>query len=595
MFLPPVLQPVAAAGPITPAVQRIGESPFSVVRGVRGSYVAERLAGVIDSWDRLQDCVWLRAGDARPVELAQSLAAACRHRWSPQDVAASGPGARLGEDIQRAPEGAVIVLDLGGRLTPAVTRLVRSIRPAVVDRGVSVVVVAESWFQPMTGRRPDWAVPTSDLIDREALEGCALELNRSRLFRYTGRRTAVLHDVVAAAQLWSQDAVSEALDSSHGLGSFLDRLTAVLVRQLTPDQRSALHVALTTGYWHPQLGARPVPAHELRPWLVPLEQQWGWLRPIWVRPLRAELARPTGLGSSAAGFGSSAAGAGAARDRAGPDRPAPTKTLPATVTTTHQTVLEARLLGPLEVRVDGSPVHSWSGQRGTSVLRYLLSRRGYACSRDELLEEFWPNVALGAARNRLQVAVSGLRRAFLDVTGLNVVEYADGRYRVNPTLRVELDIESFEALVRAGNAAERAGAREGARRAYRQAVALYRGDFAADAPFEQWTLLPRESMRLQLVDALDRLSRMEFDDRSFDDCIATAHRMLDIDPCREDAHRLLMRCYAGQGRVYLALRQYTFCARVLRATVDVDPAADTTRLYHAIRLSSERQPAGSAR
>src|SRR5215471_19887468 len=82
MFLPPGLRPLAAVGPVNAAVRRIGEAPFSVVRGPRGSYVAERLAGVIDSWERLQDCVWLRARDRRPAELTQSLAAACRHRWS---------------------------------------------------------------------------------------------------------------------------------------------------------------------------------------------------------------------------------------------------------------------------------------------------------------------------------------------------------------------------------------------------------------------------------------------------------------------------------------------------------------------------------
>ena len=83
MYLPPVLRPLAAAGPVDPAVQRIAEAPFSVVRGVPGSYVAERLAGVIEGWERLGDCVWLRVADPRPGPLAQAVAAACRHRWSP--------------------------------------------------------------------------------------------------------------------------------------------------------------------------------------------------------------------------------------------------------------------------------------------------------------------------------------------------------------------------------------------------------------------------------------------------------------------------------------------------------------------------------
>ena len=147
-------------------------------------------------------------------------------------------------------------------------------------------------------------------------------------------------------------------------------------------------------------------------------------------------------------------------------------------------------------------------------------------------------------------------------------------------------MELFERGLRTAGDAERSGDRTAARTAYRAAAALYRGDFAADTPFEQWTLLPRESLRIKLVDALDRLSRLELADDLIDDCIATAHRMLGADPCREDAHRLLMRCYAAQGRIYQALRQYEFCSRVLAVTVDAAPAPDTTRLYQAIRSSS---------
>ena len=162
MYLPPVLRPLAAGGSITPAVQRIAETPFSVVRGVPGSYAAERLAGVVDSWQRWNDCVWLRAHDIRPTELAQSLAAACKHRWSPAEPAPRTkplPVPRLSEELQGAPEGAVIVLELGTRVTPRVTRLVKAMRPAITSRGLRMVVVAESRLHPPVARGPDRVVP----------------------------------------------------------------------------------------------------------------------------------------------------------------------------------------------------------------------------------------------------------------------------------------------------------------------------------------------------------------------------------------------------------------------------------------------------
>ena len=584
MYLPPVLRPVARGGVFPPSLQRMEEAPFSVVRGVPGSYVAERLAGVLDGWQRLGDCVWLRCDGGRPDELARSLAAACQHRWAPGAGARAGsplPGSRtpLGEVIEQAPEGAVVVIELGGPVTWGVARLLATIRPAITSRRVRVVVVAESRLHPPVGHRADRWVEARDLLDRRALAEHSSSPNHVRLVRCAGRRAAVLGDVLAAAQLWSPDAVEQAIQGSVDARSLLRRVTRALVAELHPDQRSALDVAAATGYWHPGMGTSAVWSEQLRPWVVPLEQQWGWVRPVWAASLRRELARSTVSEQAAPG------------PRPHQRSPYVSAGWAAAWTTTSNGLVEARLLGPLEVRVDGSPVTSWNGQRGASVLRYLLSRRQHACSRDELLEEFWPDVPVAAARNRLQVAVSGVRRAFLDVTALNVVEYAEGGYRINPTLGLDVDTESFVRAVHAGAAAERARDPGAARTAYREATALYRGDFAADVPFEQWTLLPRESLRLQLIDALDRLSRIELAERRIDDCVATAHRMLDLDPCREDAHRLLMRCYAMQGRHYQALRQYDFCQRILRAAVDASPAGDTTALYHAIRTGTTAQPA----
>jgi len=243
------------------------------------------------------------------------------------------------------------------------------------------------------------------------------------------------------------------------------------------------------------------------------------------------------------------------------------------------------MLGVFEVRVDGIEV-ALSPGRGASVLRYLLSRPGHTASRDELLEEFWPDVEPAVARNRLQVAVSGVRRALREVTPEPLLEYRNGSYRISPQVRVDVDTEDFEKALAAARAAEQQHDTASAMTSYRRGVGLYRGDFAADGPYEQWTLLPRESLRLRYVDALDRMSGMQLSAGRVDECIATAHRMLDVDPCREDAHRLLMRCYAGQGRAHQALRQFELCRRVLGTTLEVAPSSETIGLREAIRRGS---------
>jgi len=585
VYLPSVMRPLPTATRLTnPNVQRIAEAPFSVVRGPPGSYVAEWLAAAIEGWDRWQGCVWLRAGSTPLGALAGSLASACVHRWV--DVGdherrrEADPNAWLDATMNLSPAGAVIVLELEGRVTSGFAALMQRVRPAACDRGVSVVAVTESHLPVLVPRGSHCVVSAADLRDPNVMEPAAglPSRCRDRLLGLADRRAAVLHDVLEATRVWPAEAIVDALGVSRRSRSVLDRLTANLLDLCSPGQQEALEVAVANGYWHPQLATHGVLASELRPWVVPLEHQWGWLRPIWGRPLQRHL-------TGRAGHRRRLHLADGITVQRRPATPAA-----AGHGTALRGIVEARLLGAFELRVDGLAVTSWTGQRGTSVLRYLLSRRRHACSRDELLEEFWPDVTPAAARNRLQVAVSGLRRVLGEVTNLHVIEYADGGYRINPELRVSVDAERFEEALSRARDAERSGDPDGALVAYGEAIGLYRGDFASDAPYEQWTLLPRESLRITYVDALDRVSCIQLGMGRLDDCIATGHRMLDVDPCREDAHCLLMRCYAQQGRIYQAVRQYELCCRVLQATLGTGPAAQTMQVYRAIREGSALKP-----
>jgi DNA-binding SARP family transcriptional activator len=62
------------------------------------------------------------------------------------------------------------------------------------------------------------------------------------------------------------------------------------------------------------------------------------------------------------------------------------------------------------------------------------------------------------------------------------------------------------------------------------------------------------------------------------------------DPCREDVHRLIMRCQARFGRTSEALRQYERCRRALRETLGLEPSAPTQALARALREGRQRLP-----
>ena len=169
-------------------------------------------------------------------------------------------------------------------------------------------------------------------------------------------------------------------------------------------------------------------------------------------------------------------------------------------------LLTVHLLGQLKVRLDDVPVDDWPSGRGRSLFKYLVTHRDPWPRRELLMDAFWPEAAPAAARNSLNVAVHGLRRAFRASAGVEVVVLEDGAYRLGPGLRLWLDVDEFELHVAAGRRLEAAGDLAGAAAAYERALALYQGDLLADDPYEDWPVPAREHLLLTYLDVLDRLS-----------------------------------------------------------------------------------------
>ncbi len=266
--------------------------------------------------------------------------------------------------------------------------------------------------------------------------------------------------------------------------------------------------------------------------------------------------------------------------------PAPPDPIPPFTPSVQKTIASLVVygLGHLRVFCDDRPVENWPSKKGKAVFKFIVSYRDQPTPKDVLMETFWPQAAPSAARNNLNVAIHGLRKALKEVRpDYNFILYEDGSYLINPALQVWVDFEQFMANYECALDIEQNQGLQDAQSAYEKAVSLYQADFLEGDLYEDWTVVKRERLRSAYMDALDRLSRIHFSEGHYAQAVTLCELILDRDDCREDAHRLLMRCYARQGAPPLALRQYQACVDALRKELDVHPATMTTQLYEQIR------------
>lgn len=244
------------------------------------------------------------------------------------------------------------------------------------------------------------------------------------------------------------------------------------------------------------------------------------------------------------------------------------------------------LLGSFLLLKAGQPVAVRRGGKTEALLSHLGLQVGAGVSRDTLLHLLWPTSPGALASQALHSLVHSLHKLIGDALSGNApVVHHEGSYRLNTQAGVVVDVAHFDALARAGDQQVHTGDEGAAIHTYSGAINLYRGDLCLAADVH--TLIERERLRARYLTLLARVANYHYGVCNFDACLDHAWRLLACDPCREDAHRLVMRCNVRQGQRAEALHHYRLCVDILQAEFNAAPEASTTALFDQIRLDPD--------
>ncbi|MEU7750015.1 BTAD domain-containing putative transcriptional regulator [Nonomuraea sp. NPDC049158] len=236
-----------------------------------------------------------------------------------------------------------------------------------------------------------------------------------------------------------------------------------------------------------------------------------------------------------------------------------------------------RLLGPMRIQVNGSPVRITAPKQRT-VLALLLARAGHVVPIRSLVTEVWDERPPRSAVANLRTYLTQLRKLLPDEERLVTSD-------VGYLLRVgsdELDLLEFEALSARGRQALAKRDTNGAEEAFTRALALWEGTAAEDVPLgptlrevvarltNHYLGVVEEHADIQLA-----LGRNEL----------AATRLREVIrqyPLRERLHGQLMTALYRCGDVVGALDAFGAARRVLADELGIDPGPDLRLLQQAI-------------
>jgi predicted ATPase/DNA-binding SARP family transcriptional activator len=235
-----------------------------------------------------------------------------------------------------------------------------------------------------------------------------------------------------------------------------------------------------------------------------------------------------------------------------------------------------RLLGPLEVEVDGELV-SLGGQKQRALLATLLLEPNRIVSADRLIDAVWGEIPPETARNTVQVYISQLRKR-LPAGALETVP-PGYRLAVDPGT---IDLFEFVRLCDEGRSALASGDAATAAETLRTALGLWRGAALADlasAPFAQTEVLRLEEQRAAAsedrIDAELALGRHGA-------LVPELEALIGEYPLRERLRAQLMLALYRADRQADALSAYQRARTTLVEELGIEPGEALRKLERAI-------------
>lgn len=245
------------------------------------------------------------------------------------------------------------------------------------------------------------------------------------------------------------------------------------------------------------------------------------------------------------------------------------------------------LLGGFRLLRAGRPVPVRSGGKTEALISTLALHHRSPVPRDTLLDTLWPDNDPELSKQALDSLIHSLYKLVGGALGgARPLLSGAGGYQLNVEAGVGTDIGVFSTMIQSGERYARIGDEALAFACYQDAVALYVGDLTAGT--DLYALVERESLRARYLTLLGRLTDYHYHHGDYAACLEHARRLLGSDPCREDAHRMLMRCYMRSGERTQALRQFQLCQTILRSEFDADPEPATIALYELMRLHPQQ-------
>lgn len=246
--------------------------------------------------------------------------------------------------------------------------------------------------------------------------------------------------------------------------------------------------------------------------------------------------------------------------------------------------ISVNMLGGFSMEVSGKTLTDEinRSQKLWNVLCYLIVHRDRTVPQSEFISLFWPDENSANPVNALKTLLYRVRAMLEPLFPQDTPPILSqrGAYSWNPAVRCTLDTDRFEELCRQGQDAKRSD--EERMEAFRQALALYRGDFLPKQGGHMWLVVLSTRYHTLYIQAVKDYAALLEAHGEYQEMVQTAERALTLDDLDEELYILVIRGLVAQGQESAALEHYQRATDILYRNLGVTPSDELRALYSRI-------------
>ncbi len=257
----------------------------------------------------------------------------------------------------------------------------------------------------------------------------------------------------------------------------------------------------------------------------------------------------------------------------------PIPTIPET-----KNIIKVQMLGEFQVSWNGTILKKMKSKKAIALFAFLLLNRKKRIHKHILMNTFWRDSSRDSAKNCMHVMIHSIRKYLNEMMpGYDFIIYQDDCYSIHPEFEIRLDTDTFTENWRRGNYLEKSKVPAESIELFQKSFSLYQNDFLFEIHEESWVEAERDNYKETFLVILDRLSAHFYRNGNYSLAINLCKDALKKDPCLEEIHRRLMRCYQNVGMRDKAIRQFHKCEQTLERELDMKPSEKTIGLLYEIK------------